>query len=351
MDPFDELERMAINATSDSQLNEDGPCADDIARWQRLFSYGYSEAKEKIEKHRSDLARERVSEDLWTLLRPQFEGYDREAYEHKLTLMCPPSSIRAHSDRKFTQNSVSETHASFLFRMEGPLEQANVVREALESDSIPEFKHGRGEDGEANFCRVDGAGRAAVLQWLAQQRSSHRPTFVRESLARKDLSGNSIHPFLGIDATLPQHRLTTLKNTPEPQQSQYPVCYFFYGTLADRSVLAHQLQLPEQNVPVLSPAFVEHGMLKSWAGKYKALVDGQSDSRVQSWAYEVQTAEHEEVLRFYETARYEVVRCSIRFSDRKDAVPGLTFRFVDPLQLSSAEYMQHDQCNNHHLSE
>ena len=334
MDPSEELERMTINATSDSQLDEDGPCVDDIARWQHLFSYAYSEAKEKIENHRSDIARERVSEDLWALLRPQFEGYDREAYEHKLTLMSPPSFSRAHSDQKSLQNSASETHASFLFRMEGPLEQANVVREALGSDSGPEFKHGWGEDGEASFCRVDSAGKAAVDRWLSQQGSSYRPTFVRESLARKDLSGISIYPFLGIDATLPQHRLTTSKCTSEPQQNQYPVWYFFYGTLANSSILTNQLQLLEQDVPMLHPASVGHSMLKSWAGKYKALIDGQSNSRVQGWAYEVQTAEHEEVLRFYETARYEVVRCSIRFLDRKDAVPGLTFRFIDPLQLS-----------------
>lgn len=85
---------------------------------------------------------------------------------------------------------------------------------------------------------------------------------------------------------------------------------------------------------MLIPASVDHGMLKNWVGKYKALIDGPNDSRVQGWAYKVQTAEHEEALRFYETARYEVVRCSILFPDRKDAVAGLTFRFLDPSQLS-----------------
>lgn len=39
MDFVKELERMAINATSDMQLDEEGPCADDIVRWQCLFSY------------------------------------------------------------------------------------------------------------------------------------------------------------------------------------------------------------------------------------------------------------------------------------------------------------------------
>ncbi|KAL9614575.1 MAG: hypothetical protein Q9167_000944 [Letrouitia subvulpina] len=332
MDPFEELERMAVNATLDSQLGEDEPSRDDITRWQRLFSYEYGEAKEKIKKHRSDLARERISEDLWALLRPQFEGYDREAYEHKLTLISPLSISRVRSDQKLLQ--VSETHASFLFRMEGPLKQANAVWKALGSYLAPQFKHGWGEDGEASFCRVNSAGKAAIEQWLSQQKSNHRPIFVRESMARKDLSETSIYPFLGIDATLPQHRLTTLNSTPEPRQNQYPVWYFFYGTLADNSMLAHQLQLPEQDIPILCPASVDYGILKSWAGKYKALIDGPSNSIIQGWAYEVQTAEHEEALRFYETAKYEVVRCSIELPDRKDAVVGLTFRFFDPSQLS-----------------
>lgn len=334
MDPFEELERMAVNATSDNQLEEGEPCAEDIARWQRLFSYTYGEAREKIEKHRSDLGRERMSKDLWALLRPQFEGYDREAYEHHLMLMSSPPSKRAHSDQKSSRMSKSETHGSFLFRMEGPLEQADVVREALGTESAPEFRQGWSEDGEAKFCRVDGAGKAAIERWLLQRGSSHRPTFVRESLARKALSEMSIHPFLGIDATLPQHRLTTLRCIPEPQQNQYPVWYFFYGTLADNSILAHHLQLPEQDVPALKPAFVENALLRSWAGKYKALVDGSSNSRVHGRAYEVQTAEHEELLRFYETARYEVVRCSIQLADQGHAINGLTFRFIDQLQLS-----------------
>ena len=96
MDP-----RMAINATLNCQLGEDGPGADDIIRWRRLFSYTYSEVKEKIEKHKLVLIYERVFEDLWALLLPQFKGYDREAYKHKLTLMAPPLSFsRVHPYQK-----------------------------------------------------------------------------------------------------------------------------------------------------------------------------------------------------------------------------------------------------------
>lgn len=138
--------------------------------------------------------------------------------------MSPVSFSKVHSDYKSPQNSVSETHACFLFKMEVPLIQANVVQEASSSDSAPEFKHGWGEDGEASFCRVDSAGKAAIERWLSRQGSSHRPNFVRESLARKDLSETSIYPFLGIDATLPQRRLMTPNSIPKPQQNQYPVC-------------------------------------------------------------------------------------------------------------------------------
>lgn len=330
MADFEELQRTANNATSDSQFDEDGPCADDIARWKHLFSYTYDEVKEKIVNHRLNKARERVSKDQWTLLRSHFEGYNREAYEYSLTLRSPPS------DQESLQKPASGTHASFVFKMEGPLQQANVVRDALESDSAPEFKQGTCEDGEASFCWVDGAGKAAIDRWLLQRRIMYRPTFVREALARKNLSAISIYPFLGVDATLPQHRLATSECTPKPQQEQYPVWYFFYGTLAISSKLAEVLQLPEQEVPELHPASVGHGVIKTWAGKFKAPIDGQSKSTVQGSAYEVQTAEQEENLRIYETARYEVVRCSIiiRFTDREDVVPGLTFRFIDKSQLS-----------------
>lgn len=66
--------------------------------------------------------------------------------------------------------------------------------------------------------------------------------------------------------------------------------------------------------------------MKSWAGKYKALVDGPPSARIQGHAYEVMSEDHEESLRAYETVRYEVVRCDIHI-EGKGVVRGLTFRF------------------------
>lgn len=55
-------------------------------------------------------------------------------------------------------------------------------------------------------------------------------------MAAKDFSADSIHPTLGKDCTMPQHRLGSDTDS-LPHQSQYPVFYFFYGTLADPIVL------------------------------------------------------------------------------------------------------------------
>ena len=90
------------------------------------------------------------------------------------------------------------------------------------------------------------------------------------------------------------------------------------------------LSLPTSEQLDLRPACVTGGRIKTWAGKYKALVDDDSASASAciGWAYEVQCPEHEEALRIYETERYQVVRCTIEMWEQ--SVGGLTFRFVDP---------------------
>lgn len=103
--------------------------------------------------------------------------------------------------------------------------------------------------------------------------------------------------------------------------------------------------------PVLIPATVAGGVVKKWRGKYNALLncDGVEQSYasgvdasglkimttngmtcVDGWAYLVETEEHEEALRLYETENYEIVRCTISMEDRSDVVKGLTFKFVGP---------------------
>ncbi|KNG83574.1 hypothetical protein ANOM_009550 [Aspergillus nomiae NRRL 13137] len=192
---------------------------------------------------------------------------------------------------------------TYLVKLEGPL-----VREL----------------GEASFCLINGNTRLAILSAL----SDYSPTFIRVNLADKRLSNYSMSPYLGsdIDPTLPHHRAQCMDQMFLPAQNQYPVWYFFYGTLIDPETLAQKISLSE--LPVLRQAAVKGGKIKMWGGKYKALVDGPSSAIVDGWAYEV-SSEGEEQLRYYETDQYEVVRCEIHMVDSGEVVKGLTFRFID----------------------
>ncbi|EXJ67246.1 uncharacterized protein A1O5_09893 [Cladophialophora psammophila CBS 110553] len=105
-------------------------------------------------------------------------------------------------------------------------------------------------------------------------------------------------------------------------RTNIPVWYFFYGTLGDPEVLKHHLNLDTE--ASLIPAHVEGGDVRLWAGKYKALVDSPGSAKVFESGFLVQSRE-EDALRFYETDKYEAVRCRI-FTD--DGIfRGLTFRF------------------------
>jgi hypothetical protein len=142
-------------------------------------------------------------------------------------------------------------------------------------------------------------------------------------MAAKDLSSTSAYPTLGIDTSMPQHRLSAPED-PKcfPGQHEYPVWYFFHGTLADPEVLGRLLGI----VPSYRNAYVQEGMLKTWGGKYKALVDNPGGVAYGS-AFLVQDQEQEDILRCYETENYEVVRCNLIIENEK--VSALTFRFIE----------------------
>ncbi|KAI4114568.1 MAG: hypothetical protein LQ338_007986, partial [Usnochroma carphineum] len=214
----------------------------------------------------------------------------------------------------------------------GPLQNLEDLRNAIgyPVGILP----GSSKDGEASFVKVDGPAKRAIERWLeAKVGCEYRPNFVRLSMAKKELSNNSMHPVLGLESTLPHRRAQHQSEV--VMQNQYPVWYFFYGTLAedDGGKLMDLLGLDE--CPQLVEAKVEGGEVKSWGGKYKALVDGHSDVSVPGWAYLVESSEHEEALRWYETDKYEVVRCTVTLGDGR-RIGGLTFRFARPLLLDDS---------------
>jgi hypothetical protein len=149
-----------------------------------------------------------------------------------------------------------------------------------------------------------------------------KPTIVRLSKAEKELSNSTQALYLGRDCTLPQNRATSASFVPLPTPDQYAVWHFFYGTLADPDVLSRHLDLSYE--PKYIDAQVDDGRIRTWAGKYKAMVDAPGEA-VEGSACLVESRDQEDALRFYETDQYEVVRCRIKTLN--GALDGLKFRF------------------------
>ena len=325
---------MAVNATDDCD-SELEPSEEQITSWQRLFGYSYPQAVEQIKNQKSDYSRYRVSNHHWDLVRSQKEaqGYSRDAYEH--WIKTAGRSEHSHSQSNSIQHtdlSGPRAHSSYLVLLDGVLNTPKSIQDAARLSEPPRTVQATSETQDAVFCSVDGKTKRSIEIWLSQQKSTFRPTFVRLSKARKDLAPDSIYPTLGLESTLPQHRHSSGPSfnsdfpTRPVLQDEYPVWYFFYGTLADSVFLGRLLSLPEAESPVLVPASISGGLIKTWQGKYKALVNGCSTDHVHGSAYKVTSREREDALLIYETENYEVTRCLISMG--KQRVQGLTFRFT-----------------------
>ena len=321
MDSLLELENMVSNAAFSHEISED-----DLERWQRLFNVSSAEAATAIANHRSNLSRQRISDELWKILGPEFDaqGYDREAYEYSLTLPERPKASPSTSQAVVP-------NGTFIVKLDGPLDSPKKVQEVALLPTAPPTSRGTDEDDnvDATFCELDALGRHRLLLWVAQYHPTFRPTIVRLAKAKKELCKSSIAPFLGIDTTLPQYRPNTEAGpTVKPSQEQYPVWYFFYGTLAKLEVLSQHLDLRAAESRELQPACALGGRIRTWGGKYRALVDDPT-SVVEGSAFLVQSKDEEDALRFYESDRYEVVRCRILFDKARDgSACALTFRFA-----------------------
>jgi hypothetical protein len=325
MDLFDELEKMALNAASDLSDGLKALSKDTIFRWEKLFGYSHADAVGMIERHRGNLSRKRVSDEHWEIVREEREaqGYDREAYEHDLEI--GGRSLKSTQAKVEGSRGDVRQREKYIVKLEEDL-TVEVIQKVSRLKQALEIVKGSGEDGDARFCVVDWGTRQALLDHFSETR--FRPTVVRITRpAEKAFSSDSRYPTLGLDTTLPQHRCSERGGPFRPAQDEYPVWYFFYGTLTDSTVLTRHLLLNEE--PVLYHATVTGGLLENWGGKYRALVDGPENATVQGLAYQVMTREHEDALRTYETDKYEVVRCGIEIEGRW--VQGCTFRFVEKI--------------------
>jgi hypothetical protein len=298
MDLFDELENLVVTVTYDEP--EQDPASYDLTQgtikmWQERFGYRYEEAAELLQISRT--AKKPSASSQQTILSP------------------------------------AQTRTIYFLKLEGPISTPQKVQNVANLSTIPESHQGSGEEGDAVFCKVDGRTKKTIEDWSSTQTEiNFRPLFVPEGKAYKEFSPHSLYPTLGKDTTLPQYRPQDphlLGTAPSFGQAHddFPVWYFFYGTLADIPKLQSLLLLPEEEQPVLYEASVIGGKVETWGnGKYNALVNGPETRCVKGSAYQVMTEEHEDALRKYETSAYEVVRCLIKVGGT--TVEGCTFRFV-----------------------
>ncbi|KAL8798863.1 MAG: hypothetical protein Q9182_006319 [Xanthomendoza sp. 2 TL-2023] len=273
----------------------------------KLFGYTLSEARQVIARIRSSLNPGKLSEEQWSLLKDgeEAEGHDRETYAHQIELWSTShrGGSRPRSSTRFEDTS------SYIFTLGGPFVHIESVRRLCGVSA--QARKGYGEEGDTDFAFVDGATKRTIENWLGMQshQITYRPTFIRLSQAPKDLSNASSYPTLGIESTLPQHRMVEVGQVFSPAGNEYPVWYFFYGALMDSETLQGCLGIPD--LPRMTPASIHGGTLRTWGRKSKALVDGPAEAQVNGYAFCIQSAEQEEYLRFRETEAYEIVRCRI----------------------------------------
>ncbi|KAF2146743.1 uncharacterized protein K452DRAFT_304678 [Aplosporella prunicola CBS 121167] len=213
----------------------------------------------------------------------------------------------------------SSMNVSYLMRLGGPLSTVAQIQVAAGLQTTPAILEGTSDEGEpASFCRLSQEAKRTVEAWLVETGISNRdrPAFIRLSQSAKELSPNSPYPTLSLNTTLPQHRPNNTTTVFHPLQNEWP--------------LVGLLGLSDDEYPILERASVQGGFIRTWGGKYKVIVDGSET--VQGWAYCVKTKEHEDILRTYETARYDVVRCRIAIEGKGD-VWGCVFRCADERTL------------------
>ncbi|KAI1063174.1 hypothetical protein LB507_005536 [Fusarium sp. FIESC RH6] len=331
MELLDELELMAQAASALQENDEDMEST--VTRWQKLFGYSVSTAEFKIKDHRKNALDFIISDDHWFVVRDRMEaeGHDRESYEHFYNYRQATHDVINNQNLSMKERRMLRA-LGFLVKLEGPFSTVRSIIQAagLSLDASTEVIPATDFSGEpCSFYRINMMDRLAIEEWLEKHPRSDlfSPTYVRD-IARKDLSSTSLYPTLGLDTTLPHYRPESDKayhQTPRPSQNEYPVWYFFYGTLLDKAILA-RLFGSDFHAPYRE-ARIRGGIVKTM-GKYNALVDDESGTNVvHGKAMRVQTREHEERLRAYETNVYEVVRCKIEVGPN-EFINGLTFRFI-----------------------
>jgi hypothetical protein len=112
------------------------------------------------------VTRERITDEHWALIKDGKEalGYDREAYEHSLQL---PQVFKSQSATIPAPSADGEM--MMLFRLGGPLDSPEKVKEIAGLNELPVVRKGWSEMGMMKFCVVDLNVQKKLEEWLAQR--------------------------------------------------------------------------------------------------------------------------------------------------------------------------------------
>ncbi len=214
---------------------------------------------------------------------------------------------------------------TYLLRLDHPLSEAWEIAAILQLPRVPQIELGIGESGEslARFCHLSQTNIHALGIWVAKNHPRKQLTKVRLGIAHKDPYQL---PMLGLDPTLPHYRpsMSTTGTEKTTTEGEWPVYYFFYGTLVSSSRLSRLFDISSSELHRLREATLLDGQIRTWAGKYAALIDCPG-GKAQGFVYQVESADQEDALRVYEGDDYEVVRANIVLEGR--VIEGRTFRF------------------------
>jgi hypothetical protein len=240
------------------------------------------------------------------------------------TQPAPPTSASTSASTPasshLSKRCSRRVEATYLLRLDSPLLTPRHVADALRLSRLPQLETGTGEDGEALFCRLPQSSINKLDAWAGE--SNKKLTKIRLGLAHRDVGEL---PLLGRDPTLPHHRPSLPAGPSQHRMQDYPVQYFFYGTLSDPERLERLFGIPAALLPRLRPATLLDGRIQTWASKYRAVVDRPGD-RFDGFAFPVMSSEQEDALRVYEGDSYEVVAARIVLEGKE--VIGRTFRFA-----------------------
>ena len=104
------------------------------------------------------------------------QGYDREAYEHGLEIGRKKISKSIPLNEEIMKPPPVQLRATYIFKLEVALDTLVNVQCAAGMSESPVAIQEVGEDGYANFCRINGDAREAITTWIAAQQITIKPT-------------------------------------------------------------------------------------------------------------------------------------------------------------------------------